>query len=382
VWNGDLWAVVPTSVRKLFAVIVVATAALANDVSYYSVQSGWASYRTPITDRGLHGEGQIIAVLDTGVDYDSCFFAEPDNSPPPFNTGTPTGGLQWTNVDLSRRKIIAYDFLYSCNQFPGARGCEDPSDPDAFDNTGHGTHNAAIAAGDSYTAIHHDLADSLASGAKLIVQDGGYIGGDNCSLRPGFGCPVTLTPLLDQAYKQGARIHTNSWGDHQGTPPNANAPVGNYPASARDVDAFVYAHPDMLVVFDTGNYGATAAIPPNPPPQYSVAAPGTAKNAVQVGGSARLRPMTASSATTRCTVRRAMVASNRTSSDQWSSLPATGTSARTRAIATSARKAREPRGRLRRSPRPLHSYDSTTPPVSIRQGSRTRRMRSRPPLPW
>jgi hypothetical protein len=68
-----------------------------------------------------------------------------------------------------------------------------------------------------------------------------------------------------------------------------NPPVGNYSQSAGDVDAFVYAHPDMLVVFDTGNYGATADIPPTPPPPYSVAAPGTSKNGIQVGG---VRPPT------------------------------------------------------------------------------------------
>src|SRR5699024_7669866 len=82
----------------------------------------------------------------------------------------------------------------------------------------------------------------------------------------------------------GARIHTNSWGDRQGTPAQLPPPVANYPQSAYDVDAFVYTHPDMLVIFDTGNYGASDQPPPTPPPPMSVAAPGTAKNAIQVGG--------------------------------------------------------------------------------------------------
>src|SRR5438128_1624652 len=83
----------------------------------------------PLTDRGLNGAGQIVAVLDTGVDYDNCYFAEADGSRPPINTGTPVGGYGWTNIDLSRRKIVAYDFLYSCAQFPGASGCDDPNNP-------------------------------------------------------------------------------------------------------------------------------------------------------------------------------------------------------------------------------------------------------------
>jgi hypothetical protein len=273
--------------RKLLVAVTfvsIAATASANEISYRSLQSGWNGSATPLTDRGLRGEGQIIAVLDTGVDYDSCYFAEPDASRPPINTGTPGGGLAWTNVDPSRRKIIAYDFLYSCDQFPGVQGCEDPASPAAYDNTGHGTHNAATAAGDYGVSGHHDFGDALASAAKLIVQDGGFIGGDNCSQRPGFGCPVNLAPILEQAYRQGARIHTNSWGDRQGAPSSVNPPTANYSQSSRDVDAFVVAHPDMLVVFNTGNYGATADIPPTAPPPMSVAAPGSAKNTLQIGG--------------------------------------------------------------------------------------------------
>ena len=119
----------------------------------------------------------------------------------------------------------------------------------------------------------------MAPGAKLIVQDGGFIGGDNCSQRPGFGCPVNLTPILEQAYKQGARIHSNSWGDRQNTPSFLPTPTANYSAGARDVDAFVWSHPDMLLVFDTGNQATNT-----PPPASSVPAPGCAKNTLQVGG--------------------------------------------------------------------------------------------------
>ena len=271
-------------VRKLFALLLVAFTASANEVSFHTIQSGWGSAATPLTDHGINGEGQIVAVLDTGVDYDSCYFVEADGSQPPANTGSPTAGLAWTNIDPSRRKIIAYDFLYSCDQYLGARGCENPSDPSAYDNTDHGTHAAAIAVGDFDRYGQHDYADGMAPAAKLIVQDGGFIGGDFCTQRPGFGCPVNITPILDQAYKQGARIHSNSWGDRQGASPNQITPTANYSTSARDVDAFVYAHPDMLVVFDTGNWGTTTQVLPNPAPPMSLAAPGDAKNTIQVGG--------------------------------------------------------------------------------------------------
>jgi Subtilase family len=270
--------------RKLFAIIFVAfgisSVASADTTSSRSMQSG-SSYRgTPVYDHGIFGQGQIIAILDTGLDWDSCYFAEPDGSRPPINTGSPTGGLNSSNVDTSRRKVIAYDFLYSCDQFPGAKGCDDPNVPTAYDNARHGTLAASVAAGDGFTPlVFDDAAEGIAIGAKLVIQDGGYIGGDNCSQRPGFGCPVNLTPILEQAYKQGARIQSNSWGDRQNTSPFLPTPTANYSAGARDVDAFVWSHPDMLLVFDTGNGQANT-----PPPASSLPAPGCAKNTLQVGG--------------------------------------------------------------------------------------------------
>jgi hypothetical protein len=267
--------------RRLFAVVLfVAFAASANETSIHTIQSGSQYGPTPLFDHGIHGEGQIVAVLDTGVDYTSCYFAEESGALPPMNTWA-NGALQWTNVDLSRRKIVAYDFLYSCDQFPASAYCDDPrAGLDAFDNQGHGTHAAASAVGDKAPFIAHDFADAIAPGAKLIVQDAGLSPDDLCTSRPGIGCPVALLPILDQAYKQGARIHSNSWGDRQGVPPGVPPPTANYTAAARDVDSFVAAHPDMLVVFNTGNFGSitTAA------PASSLSAPGCAKNTIQVGG--------------------------------------------------------------------------------------------------
>jgi Subtilase family len=267
------------AMRKLFAVgcLVLGAFVNADEAAYISLQSGSPTGSTPLNDRGIHGEGQIIAILDTGVDYTSCYFVEPDNAAPPINTGTPQGGLNWQNVDLSRRKIIAYNFLNSCDQYPGRPGCDTPFAPGSFDNQGHGTHTASTALGDRDQPIAHDYADGVAPGAKLIVQDGGYVGGDRCTQFPGVGCPAKLTPIFEQAYKQGARIHSNSWGDRQ----NAvlSPPTANYPQTAYDVDAFAWSHPDMLIVFNTGNLGQEIATP-----RSSLSAPGSAKNTLQIGG--------------------------------------------------------------------------------------------------
>jgi hypothetical protein len=262
---------------KLFVIVLVAVTMSANETSYRSLQSGSPTGPTPLHDRGLYGQGQIIAVLDTGAEYHSCYLAEPDGSHPPMNTGSPGGGLDWQNIDYSRRKVIAYNFLYSCDQYPGAPGCDVPGAPGSLDNHRHGTYAASVAAGDRGAPLHHDYADSVAPGAKLVVQDAGYIGPDDCTQLPGVGCPAKLTPIFEQAYRQGARIHSNSWGDRQGNlffPPTAN-----YPQSARDVDAFVWSHPDMLVIFNTGNLGSQIETPLS-----SLSAPGSAKNTLQIGG--------------------------------------------------------------------------------------------------
>lgn len=243
------------------------------------MQSGSPIGPTPVHDHGIHGEGQLIAVLDSGLEVNSCYFAEPDGSMPPFNTGTPSGGLEWKNIDLSRRKVVAYDFLYSCDQYPGRSGCDRIGAAGSLDNHGHGTHAAGAIAGDSGTPIKHDYADGIAPGAKLVIQDAGLTTGDACTQYPGIGCPAVLTPIFEQAYKQGVRIHSNSWGDRQGVPYPATPPTANYSATSREVDAFVWSHPDSLMVFNTGNSSGNGT-----PAASSLSAPGSAKNTLQVGG--------------------------------------------------------------------------------------------------
>lgn len=257
----------------IVAIVAAGAFAQSNESGHVSLQSGTPSGGTPLHDRGIRGQGQVVAVLDTGLDWDSCWFAEPDGSAPPVNLT-----IDGRAVDATRRKVIAYDFLYSCVEWPAATGCEVPLDAAAWDNQGHGTHAAAGVAADKGAPLAHDYGDALAPGAKLVIQDGGYVGGDNCAQRPGFGCPLRdLRPVLRQAYEQGARVHSNSWGDRQGVAPPANPPTGNYSAGARDIDAFVVEKPDMVVVFNTGNAGELGAM--------SHSSPGNAKNSIQVGGS-------------------------------------------------------------------------------------------------
>jgi hypothetical protein len=139
------------------------------------------------------------------------------------------------------------------------------------DPNGHGTHVAGSVLGDG--AGSNGAFKGTAPAAKLFFQSlldsTGGLG----------GLPADLGDLFDQAYKQGARIHSNSWGSS--TP-------STYTMSSGEVDDFVAAHQDMLVVIAAGNEGQ-AATNMNSPAGFvdwlSIGAPATAKNALAVGAS-------------------------------------------------------------------------------------------------
>jgi len=240
--SGLVWADVQPPIR------------LRNAESAWLCQSGRRRERT-VFDHGLHGEGQVIGILDTGIDADMCFFADAEHGLPPVNDA------HGTLVDLNERKILAVDFLWH-QDWP------EPG-PTDWDDSGHGTHVAGSAAGDHATFGAHDGADGMAPAARLVIQDGGARV-DDCADLPGLGCPLQpLEPVLAQAYAQGVRLHTNSWGDEENL-----RPLGRYTERTADVDRFAWNHKDFLVFFAAGNEGPSAD---------SVGSPATGKNVVAVG---------------------------------------------------------------------------------------------------
>ena len=113
---------------------------LRNDAASGIVQSGNTVDR-PFHDTGIDGTGQVVAVSDTGVDLDNCYFFDPENP-------TPKDGRIYTNA----RKVIQY-VAYADGQEVAK---------------GHGTHVAGLLAGHR---VGSGRGDGVATGAKLSIFD-------------------------------------------------------------------------------------------------------------------------------------------------------------------------------------------------------------------
>jgi pSer/pThr/pTyr-binding forkhead associated (FHA) protein/subtilisin family serine protease len=217
---------------------------------------------------GLYGQGQIIAVADTGLD---------------------TGDTTSLSADFAGRLRQAFAWGR-----PASAG--DWSDPN-----GHGTHVAGSVLGSgklsgSDPGSHHYSGSfaGVAPEAELVLQslmdaEGGLT-----------GLPDDLQDLLQQAYDAGARVHTNSWGANFFIKPLARfLTSGRYTAESAQVDRFVWDHPDMVVLFAAGNEGVDFFTPAEdgmelPFPDGivdadSLGSPGTAKNVITVGATEGLR---------------------------------------------------------------------------------------------
>ncbi|HEX3763027.1 MAG TPA: S8 family serine peptidase, partial [Kofleriaceae bacterium] len=179
----------------------------------------------------LSGRGELVAIADTGLDAAHPDFA--DRIERVFARGRPPA--------------------------------------DASDPHGHGTHVAGTAVGDG--AASRGAIRGMAPGARLVFQslldaDGGL-----------GGIPEPLDALFDEAYQTGARIHLDSWG---------TASRSTYTLASADVDRYVHAHKDFLVVLSAGNAGSNAANQLRPPAEIewtTIDAPATCKNAIVVGAS-------------------------------------------------------------------------------------------------
>ena len=146
---------------------------------------------TPLYANGLHGEGQILGILDTSVDINHCSLK--DTVP----------------IGPAHRKIVGY------HASPAA----------AF----HGTHVAGIAVGDA--------------GVEAETRGMAYLGKLTYGPMPSFTA-TAVQSALNLSHGDGGRVHTNSWGDDGTTA---------YNGLCRGFDAFNWDNEDDLVCLAVTN---------------------------------------------------------------------------------------------------------------------------------
>ncbi|MCP4592756.1 MAG: S8 family serine peptidase [bacterium] len=177
---------------------------LRNDTTRWVVQSN-VSLSTPLWTQGLHGEDQIAGLIDSEVWEEHCAFV--DTEP----------------IGPTHRKIIAH------------RG--DPG------NHSHGTHTAGTLVGDQGSRGAADPVDGIAFASKVSFSLYWDVS----------ATPSLLYPDLAAAHVDGARVHSNSWGDDT---------TDEYTTWCEQADRFSYDFEESLVVFAATNT-ATLKTPEN-----------------------------------------------------------------------------------------------------------------------
>ncbi|HZW09747.1 MAG TPA: S8 family serine peptidase [Phycisphaerales bacterium] len=180
-----------------------------NNTTRWIIQTN-VSGSTTLYDNGLHGEGQVLGHMDGRININHCSFKDAEGDSPGPN----------------HRKIVAYNA--------------------PFGSEFHGTHTAGTAAGDN--GVMNDTR-GMAYLAKIAFDD-----------IPNFTEAAFYNSLV-QHEGQGARVHTNSWGNDGTT---------QYDGMCRAIDRFCYDYEDNLVAFAVTN-------------QFSLKNPENAKNVLAVG---------------------------------------------------------------------------------------------------
>lgn len=203
----------------------------------------------------LYGQGQTVAVADTGLD---------------------TGNLDTLSADFAGRVIATY-----------ARGRAD----DWSDANGHGTHVAGSVLGSGRESGSKPGSHTYTGSFAGVAPEASLVFQSLLDANDGLGgLPEDLGDLYRQAYDAGARIHTNSWGANFFIPPLARfLTAGAYTASSVQTDRFVWEHQDMVIFFAAGNEGNDVLPLDGIVDEDSIGSPGTAKNVITVGASENLR---------------------------------------------------------------------------------------------
>ena len=209
-----------------------------NLVSSGLIQSGEGANRQ-LWDLGINGEGVIIGVADSGIDYDhSCFLNKTMDENSTLNTSE--FGDNHSKIQLVNFTIDDGDYI---------------SDSDY----GHGTHiSGTLACKDvnqNLTANPPSFTTTSPSyESKIIFQD---------IVNESGWSPPDIDELLSESAINGGYIHSNSWGDA----------TTAYTERSAIIDAWSREFPWTLTFIAPGNNGGTLLEPAN------------ARNAIAVGAS-------------------------------------------------------------------------------------------------
>lgn len=197
-----------------------------NDSNRWIVQSNVLN-QTPVWDRGLHGEGQVAGLIDSTPRESHCM----------FDDGVAPG-------DPTHRKFVGWRNASTIGS--------------------HGTHVAGTLAGDAPPYFVYTVNDGLAYAARMSFSNSGHV----------FTNPSTLYERFVDAHADGARCHSNSWGD-DGTQA--------YTTWCRQIDEYCYDYEDGFVAFAISN-GAVVRTPENATSVLAVASCFDAPNQHQWAG--------------------------------------------------------------------------------------------------
>ncbi|KAG2387087.1 hypothetical protein C9374_002122 [Naegleria lovaniensis] len=252
---------------------------------------------TPFYDLGVFGSNQVVAVSDTGIDWDSCLFYDSSNPTITVNT-----------LNTKHRKIIEYDTVVVSQGSTTYKS----DNKDGVD--GHGTHVAASVCGSIQNLKHNDSSNpvntyhGIAPNAKLHFTDLQQTGQTLLLV------PTTVSTIFMSGYYANARIFSNSWGsgpdlifscsydcdncrwkaDFEGFKAgdkitNAQCKelfgsdtccsiLNKYNSQCKDIDTTLWKYQDAIALFAQGNSGAISS-------KENIGSPAVSKNAVSVGAS-------------------------------------------------------------------------------------------------
>lgn len=190
-----------------------------NGQMVWTVQSG-VSGNTSIWNQGLHGEGQIIGHMDGRINTSSCYFNDPSNA-----------------IGPNHRKVVYVSGNGNSNT--------------------HGTHTAGTAAADAQPVNGSTANRGIAYMARLAHSSN-------------YSASVWYTRATTHR-NNGARLHTNSWGNDGTTAYNSHCNA---------IDLFQWNFEDNLVFFAETNLSTLR----NPENAKNLVAVGNGQNGNSANG--------------------------------------------------------------------------------------------------